>query len=899
MPPRKAAPPPSPARSARSARSNTHDRTNDDEWDRESITSGAFKVPSSRGKTSNGGGFKDTSVNIATAFHAAQTGHLPPPSKSNLSLTSNGSSSRSLQVPRAISPAESLAQSARALSPVRFFLRPTDEDGEEFSSFSSADNTSANKSINTSGEGESYDYYQEEEFVRRAQQQQKAARGKTGPADRKRRGKAAAEDMPYRPAEEDAVSLASDDSGGAGEGIVRSGALDGRAGTRGKRAERGEGYLGMGLGLQPKRRGKGRRSGGAEGETDDDGTPGPTARGWTPALELEVPRRSPTPAQLLRALSPRLDRRSPGPSMGYQPRRQPSDLRTILTNLLHGVALGLQFVVEIVSTILDRIMLRPISAVFGTSRDFTRLARDNWWKWAGLLLGLSLAIRLFDGAWRSRGIYTAPDAPPSNIDEMSNRLTSLEQATAVLSDMLRAISEGDQDLQQSAVAIKSRVTDVEDSIVAERKRIEGVKGDLKHQKTAITSEIDKLRTEIHTITTQSAKHEKLLSASDKSAKTIESLEREIAQLKTRVGTVEQSVHVALEDGRLVAAIEKVLPHWMPVWTDAKGQVQVEPAFWAEMKKVMVGKGEVETIARKLITDSIASDGGVPEMPAFDQRKVEEWMDKAFDRRSADSFMDRQTFTQMLDEKLRELARHVPASPSKQSVPSSTVTIKSSKGEDLTSLFTSLIDTALLRYSKDTLARTDYALFTAGARVIPHLTSDTLTLRTASGLGKWALGRKDVQGRPPATALHPDISVGSCWPFQGEAGSLGVMLVDRVVVGDVTIEHAPKELAIDVATAPKSVKVMGLVDTEENREKLASYWAENPTKDPTDVDYLPLGTFTYDPSAYSHIQTFPVPPDVVNLGIPVGVVIFKVESNWGGDLTCLYRVRVHAAKDDFA
>lgn len=57
----------------------------------------------------------------------------------------------------------------------------------------------------------------------------------------------------------------------------------------------------------------------------------------------------------------------------------------------------------------------------------------------------------------------------------------------------------------------------------------------------------------------------------------------------------------------------------------------------------------------------------------------------------------------------------------------------------------------------------------------------------------------------------------------------------------------------------------------------------------DTNYLPLGTFTYDPSSYSHIQTFPVSPDIVELGIRIGVVVFKIESNWGGDLTCLYRV----------
>lgn len=61
----------------------------------------------------------------------------------------------------------------------------------------------------------------------------------------------------------------------------------------------------------------------------------------------------------------------------------------------------------------------------------------------------------------------------------------------------------------------------------------------------------------------------------------------------------------------------------------------------------------------------------------------------------------------------------------------------------------------------------------------------------------------------------------------------------------------------------------------------------------DTNYLPLGTFTYDPSSYSHIQTFPVSPDIVELGIRIGVVVFKIESNWGGDLTCLYRVSVYA------
>jgi hypothetical protein len=143
----------------------------------------------------------------------------------------------------------------------------------------------------------------------------------------------------------------------------------------------------------------------------------------------------------------------------------------------------------------------------------------------------------------------------------------------------------------------------------------------------------------------------------------------------------------------------------------------------------------------------------------------------------------------------------------------------------------MIDAALLRYSKDTLARTDYALFTAGGRVVPSITSDTLVLKPVSALSKWLGGKRDVEGRPPATALHPDTSVGSCWPFQGGQGQLGVLLSRRAVITEITVEHAAKELALDVSTAPKAIEVVselndalakrqwGVIESESNRAKV--------------------------------------------------------------------------------
>lgn len=685
-------------------------------------------------------------------------------------------------------------------------MRPTGEDGDDYTSFSSVGIENTGES-NTSGEGESYDYRQEEEYVRQVQQQKIArSRAEASTNVKNRRIKAMDEDMPYRPAEEDSVSLASSDSGGGGEGIVKSGALQGRAETRGKRLERGEGYLGMGLGIQPRRRRKSRKSGMDGNESEEEGSLR-TGRAWTPTVEVGGHRGSPTPLQLLRGRSPMMDRKSPVPLGAYQQRRRPSDIRTIVTNVLHGVVMGLQFVVELGTTVLYRIIVHPIEKAFGSGKGFVRRAKTDWWKWLGILLGISLALRFLDNAFRTKGIYTAPDAPPSTIDEMSIRLTSLEHATATLSDLLRAISEGDNELHQSAVIMKSKIDEIEDAVSAERKRIEGIRGELKKEKVTMQSEIDKLRSEIHILANQVDRHENSL-FSDRSAKSLQAVEREITQLKSRMEQVERDVHAALEDGRLVAALERILPQWMPIRTDSQGNFVVEPAFWSEMKKVMVGKGEVEQIVRRLIGEAGVSGTKIKESPV-DEQKVMEWMDKAFDRHlQGGVWITREEFISTLNEKLQELARETPEKPtSKRPAASSTVIIKSSKGEDLTSLLNSLIDTALLKYSKDTIARADYALFTAGARVIPHLTSDTFTLQKASTFGKLLWASKDVQGRPPATALHPDTSVGSCWPIKGSEGSLGVMLVDRVVVSDITIEHAPQELALDIATAPKVVKVV--------------------------------------------------------------------------------------------
>jgi SUN domain-containing protein 1/2 len=715
----------------------------------------------------------------------------------------------------------------------------------EYASFSSLGNRNGHgngngngngNGANTSGE-QSYDYAAEESLVRRAQMAQKGSGGGVGGHARRvsdttaRRRKGREGDLPYRPGEEDEVY--SDDSGGEGEGIVRGGALDARADTRGKRAEKGEGYLGMGLGLQPRARRKGRRSGDvsyAEGESEEEhenenGMGNLDLRGHSPfaASMVNGNARSPTPASLIRAITPQVNRRSPMP-MPQTPsrRRQPPTSRTVVTNLLHGVVTALRFVVDLVSSLLNALVVHPIRTAFGSGKSIVRTARRDWWKYILGLVVLSLLIRLADRPWRSTGKYTAPEVPPSSMDELISRLTQIEQALSSLSASSNALERADAEGRGERETITSRVGELESSIAQERRHREVTRTEGQKGFQDIRGEVEGLRSEVRSLVSRVTEQEKGVSSARSAAQTLVAVGKEVEALKARVGAVEQDVRDALDDGRMRRALERILPSEMPVRVNKGGSIDVDPAFWTEMKRVLIGRGEVESMVRNVIGSAGGAQGGNggdrEASQGIREEELEAWGERLVAKKTKDgAIISRSDFLRLLDAEvtnlrqvMEDMSRKAPApappSSGKSSTPS-TVTIKSSKGDDLTSLLQGLIDAALLRYSKDTIARPDYALFSAGGRVVPSITTDTLVMRRSGAFGRYVLGKKDVEGLPPARALHPDNSVGSCWPFKGNQGQLGVLLSRRAVVCDVTIEHAPSEVAHDVSTAPRNVEVV--------------------------------------------------------------------------------------------
>lgn len=254
-----------------------------------------------------------------------------------------------------------------------------------------------------------------------------------------------------------------------------------------------------------------------------------------------------------------------------------------------------------------------------------------------------------------------------------------------------------------------------------------------------------------------------------------------------------------------------------------------------------------------------------------------------------------------------------------------VTIKTPDGQDVTALISSIVDRSLSRYSKDVLAKPDFALWSAGGRIIPEITTDSYESKVPppsflkNVMYSWTgLGSLTIPGRPPVYALHPDLHVGNCWAFPGSSGQLGIALARLVYITEITIDHPSRDVTFDIRSAPKDIEVWGFIEGADNmakyhafieRERAASFESSNSTDvgvegDPTfpgqpaGTTYLRLASLSYDIKFDSHIQTFVIPPEIQDLQIDFGVVLFRILSNWDDDeYTCLYRVRVHGTEKE--
>jgi hypothetical protein len=127
---------------------------------------------------------------------------------------------------------------------------------------------------------------------------------------------------------------------------------------------------------------------------------------------------------------------------------------------------------------------------------------------------------------------------------------------------------------------------------------------------------------------------------------------------------------------------------------------------------------------------------------------------------------------------------------------------------------------------------------------------------------------------PEDALKEDMTLGSCWPMAGSSGVLSIKLKSKVAITAISIDHIPKNEAINISSAVKNFRLTGGIDQAMDQRVLVE------------------GSYSIDDGALFS-QTFALPARTT----PLQYLKFEILSNHGhDDFTCLYRIRVHGGDE---
>ncbi|KAI0364230.1 hypothetical protein BV20DRAFT_956648 [Pilatotrama ljubarskyi] len=217
----------------------------------------------------------------------------------------------------------------------------------------------------------------------------------------------------------------------------------------------------------------------------------------------------------------------------------------------------------------------------------------------------------------------------------------------------------------------------------------------------------------------------------------------------------------------------------------------------------------------------------------------------------------------------------------------------------------VLDEAVRMALRDPVGLPDFALRAHGAGVLKELTTPKPPSKSLQDPEKPSInpGRSSRFAEPlgPDVALTDDMHIGKCWSVPDVKAQLGIRLSEMIYPTHVSIDHIPAEIAADAGAAPRSMVLWGAVDGPQNevlleelglRNALSSFIARSAPPVSFGYIFIPLAAFDYDIHASSTVQTFPVHQAIIDSRMYVGVVVLEITDNWGGNGTCLYRIRVH-------
>jgi len=216
----------------------------------------------------------------------------------------------------------------------------------------------------------------------------------------------------------------------------------------------------------------------------------------------------------------------------------------------------------------------------------------------------------------------------------------------------------------------------------------------------------------------------------------------------------------------------------------------------------------------------------------------------------------------------------------------------------------MIAHANLVYNQDiAIKRVDHFCAGLGARVDPHLTSPTQT-RSLNLIQQVYSSLVWLRSpHPPIAALEPWREAPDCWcaaatPGDEGKAQLAVIMPRSIFPEQVTVEHIPAGGTLDIASAPRHMELWVEIKDKAKREDYDAVrelvgmnggCAPQLTIGP---DYVCLGRWEYRIDAPNHVQTFSLDIKLKHIGLAVQKAVVRVDTNWGQEWTCIYRVRMH-------
>ncbi|KAL2830077.1 hypothetical protein BDW59DRAFT_141732 [Aspergillus cavernicola] len=235
--------------------------------------------------------------------------------------------------------------------------------------------------------------------------------------------------------------------------------------------------------------------------------------------------------------------------------------------------------------------------------------------------------------------------------------------------------------------------------------------------------------------------------------------------------------------------------------------------------------------------------------------------------------------------------------------------------------------------------TNFLSIGSGVIIDPYITSPTVAPSRSKfkSLYMWIARTKHLHQQPPLAALTPWEDFGECWcSALKDTGmsQLGIILGRRIIPKEVVVEHMPKGATLKPEVAPRQMELWARYRYVANgarpyrwsisailrgmpsniagqdtltpdrkalrgpvMEALRLAWrGESDDKFSNDPhlgqDFYRIGKWNYDINDPTHIQKFPVHVVLDSDELRVDKVVFRVNSNWGGNETCLYRLKLH-------